>query len=49
MTQEDVAEKLNISRSTVSMWEIGESLPRTSNLIKLAEVLDCSVGELLEV
>ena len=48
MTQEELAEKLNIGRSTISMWETGESLPRTATLIKLAEVLDCSVGELLE-
>lgn len=48
MTQEELAEKLDIRRTTISMWETGESLPRTATLIKLAEVLDCSVGELLE-
>ena len=47
MTQEELAEKLDIRRSTISMWETGESLPRTATLIKLAQVLGCSVGELL--
>ncbi|MBU5677883.1 helix-turn-helix domain-containing protein [Alkaliphilus sp. MSJ-5] len=49
LTQEDLALKLNISRSTVSMWETGESLPRSSKLQELAKILNCSIDELFKM
>ena len=48
LTQEKLANLLGVSRSTVAMWEIGESNPRVSTLKKLAMVLDCTVDELLQ-
>lgn len=48
ITQEDLAKELNVGQNTISQWETGERTPRVPTLIKLAEVLDCSVGELLE-
>jgi len=47
MTQEDLAEALGVERSTVSMWEIGQSLPRVSMLPTLAKLLSCTIEELL--
>lgn len=47
-TQQELAEKLNISDKVVSKWETGRSLPDTSILIDLAEVLGISVNELLK-
>ena len=48
MTQLDVATILNISRTTVAMWETGESMPRAEKLIQLAELFNCTVDELLK-
>ena len=36
MSQEELADKLNVSRQAVSKWERGESSPDTDNLIALA-------------
>ena len=48
VTQDYVAEKLGVNRSTVSKWETGEFLPSTENLIKLAALYNCTIDELLE-
>lgn len=39
MTQEDLAEKLEVSRQAVSKWEVGASAPSPENLAVLEEVL----------
>ena len=46
-TQEGFAEKLEVSRISVSSWETNKCLPDTKVLLKLAELLHCSVDELL--
>ncbi len=47
MSQEQLAQKLNVVRQTVSKWEKGISVPDSEMLIKLAEVLDTTVSDLL--
>lgn len=47
LSQEALAEKLNISRQSVSKWERGESSPDTDNLIALAKLYNISLDELL--
>ena len=39
----------DIDHSLLFRYRKGETKPRTDNLIKLANALNCSVGELLEV
>lgn len=46
MTQDDLAEKLDISRQSVSRWENGECMPDSDKLIKLSDVLEISLDEL---
>ncbi len=46
-SQEELAEKLNISRQAVSKWERAESSPDTDNLIALAELYGVSLDVLL--
>ena len=48
MTQEFVAEHLNVSRQAVSKWENGTSDPSTANLLALAKLFGVSASELLE-
>lgn len=47
MTQEDLAEKLYVSRQTVSNYENGKSCPDLQMLIKIAEVLNTDVNALI--
>ena len=47
MTQMELAEKMNVSQSTVGMWEIGVNKPRTDKLKQLAKILNCTVDDLL--
>ena len=42
MTQEDLAERLEVSRQAVSKWELGASVPSPENLALLEEVLGVS-------
>ncbi len=46
-TQKELAEKLFISDKAISKWETGVSIPDTSMLIPLAELLGVTVTELL--
>ena len=47
LSQEELAEKLGISRQAVSKWERAESSPDTDNLIALANLYSISLDELL--
>jgi transcriptional regulator with XRE-family HTH domain len=47
LTQEQLAEKLNITNRAVSKWERGLSLPDASIMIQLCNILDINVNELL--
>jgi len=46
-TQEAVARKLNIERSTIAKWETGKSLPRADKLIELSKIFKCTIENLL--
>ena len=48
MTQEYVAEALEVTRQAVSKWETDSSDPSTSNLLALAKLFGVSPAELLE-
>ena len=47
ITQEMLAEKLNVSGRTVSRWETGNNMPDISLLIELAEFYDISIPEIV--
>lgn len=47
LSQEDLAEKLGVSRQSVSKWETGQSVPDLDKLIKLADLFGISVDELV--
>lgn len=46
MTQEELAEKINVSKSAVAKWETDGGIPDRDNLRHLSEVLKVSVDDL---
>lgn len=48
MTQEQVAEKIMVSRVMISHWENGKSLPDISSLISLSDLYNISLDELVK-
>lgn len=48
LSQGYVAEQLGVSRQAVSKWETGQAEPTASNLVRLAEVFQISLSELVE-
>jgi len=48
LSQEDLANKLDLSRQSVSKWELGVSMPDLDNVIKLSELFDVSIDYLLK-
>ena len=48
MSQDDLAEVLEVSRQSISKWESGQSMPDTLKLIKISEVFDVTIDQLLK-
>ena len=48
LSQEEVAEKLGVSRQTISKWELDETLPDICQSKKLANLYGLSLDELIE-
>lgn len=48
MTQAELAEKLYVSRSTVSNWEIDRNYPDIQSILQISQVLDISLDSLLK-
>lgn len=47
LSQEELANELNVSRQTVSKWELGESCPDFDKIVPLCELFGISTEELL--
>lgn len=47
ITQEALSEQLNVSRQSVSRWEMDIAFPETDKLIKLSKLYGCSIDFLL--
>lgn len=48
LSQEQLGEKVNVTRQTISNWELGETTPNPNQLKLLSKALNISVDELLE-
>ncbi|MBQ6395975.1 helix-turn-helix transcriptional regulator [Candidatus Saccharibacteria bacterium] len=48
LSQEKLAEKMSVSRQTISKWENGSVYPSTSHIFSLARILNCSASELMD-
>ena len=40
LSQEELAEKLNVARQTISKWENGTTVPDTNNLIEISKIFE---------
>lgn len=49
LTQDDVAEKLNVTRQTVSKWETNQSTPDFDKIVPLCDLYEITPNELLSV
>lgn len=47
LSQGDLAERLEVSRQSVSKWETGQAIPELDKIIKLADLFGVSVDELV--
>lgn len=47
MSQDTLAEKLDVSRQAVSKWERDETMPETEKLVRIAQLFHASLDELL--
>ena len=47
LSQEELGQKMFVSRQTVSLWEMDKTLPTIDNLIRLKEIFSISVDDIL--
>lgn len=47
LTQQEIADKLDVSRVAIGQWESEKSMPRKANLEQLAELFDTTVADLM--
>lgn len=47
LTQEEAAEKISVSRQTISNWENGKSLPDIVSVMRMSDLYQVSLDELL--
>lgn len=47
LTQDELAEKIHVTRQAVSRWETGETVPNTETLKLLSKLFDISINTLL--
>lgn len=47
-TQEELAQKMFVSRQSISKWELGEAYPDIKKLIKLGELFEISLDNLVK-
>ena len=48
LSQEELGNKLNVARQTVSKWELGETTPEMDKLVKMSEIFNTTLDELIK-
>ena len=48
ITQEQLADKMGVSRQAISKWEQGISMPDMDKMIQLCNILNCTLEDLLD-
>jgi len=47
-SQEELANRLNVSRQTISKWEVGDSTPDMEKLVAISDLFEVSLDELVK-
>ena len=47
MSQENLAEKVGVSRQSVSKWENGDAYPEMENILKICKIFHCKINDLI--
>ena len=47
MSQEVLANKVGVSRQSVSKWEVGDAYPEMSNIVALCSIFHCNINDLI--
>lgn len=47
ISQEELAEKLGVSRQSISKWETGENFPSMNNIMCLCDIFKCKINDLV--
>ncbi len=47
ISQEELAEKLGVSRQSISKWETGENFPSMQNIMCLCDIFKCKINDLV--
>lgn len=48
LSQEELAEKIEVSRQTIYKWETGQNYPEMDRLLMLSELFNCSIDDLIK-
>lgn len=48
LSQEQLADKLNVSRQSISKWESGDTYPDMAKIIQMCEILNCTLPDLMD-
>ena len=47
MSQEELADKVGVSRQAVSRWEVGDAYPEMTNIVALCSIFHCNINDLI--
>ncbi len=47
LSQEELAERVGVSRQSVSKWETGDAYPEMNNILMLCKIFNCKINDLL--
>lgn len=47
LSQEDLADKIGVSRQSISKWECGDAYPEMNNILALCEIFNCKINSLV--
>ena len=47
LSQEELGNKLNVTRQTISKWELGQTTPEMDKLVEISKMFNISVDELI--
>lgn len=47
LSQDELSDKVGVSRQTISKWEVGSVVPSTEHLLQLAKIFDIPLAELI--